>query len=286
MKTTDAAVWIHLGQSNAVGHSLVMRKEDHLSGLSHVFGLSREKNQSFSAEKLTWEPYSSAGMNLGETQDHVYSVPSCLASLWQQAKEAGEDLPDLYIVQIAIGAQGVTEKFMWYPWKERRLIPGPLGTADIALYPFTLHVLSLLDDSFRTMNKRYEILGIDWRGGEEDPIVGRETLENTLHGIYETMLNGFFEALGQRVPVALHRIVSEKAARLPGEKEGIRFVNREFERLSREIPEVSFVSESDAPWYDPEDPLDGLFEADGVHYTERVNRWAAGRVLEAYRNNR
>ena len=110
------AVFILLGQSNATGHGIPMAPEDRIeTPLKNVFGLHRDHNQSFETQKLTWSGYTSEGMNLAETQDHTYSVANCLAGKWQKAIDGGKTLPDLYIVQIAIGAQGVREGYMWHP---------------------------------------------------------------------------------------------------------------------------------------------------------------------------
>ena len=169
MKKTDAAVFMLFGQSNAVGHILPMRQEDTIRRpLKNVFGLSRTLNQSFDIKELQWTGYTSHDMNLAETQDDTYSIANCLAQLWQERVDAGEDLPDLHIVHIAIGAQGITEKFMWYPDREKKMIPGSLGTVDISMYPFALHILSLLKDSFAKLGKTYEIMGMHWLGGAED----------------------------------------------------------------------------------------------------------------------
>ena len=112
MDRNTAAVFIMLGQSNATGHALPMRKEDVIgTPMTHVFGLRRDPNQSFDIDRLVWSGWTSADTNLGETQDNTYSVPNCLAAAWESAVDAGADLPDLYIVHVSIGAQGVTKKF-------------------------------------------------------------------------------------------------------------------------------------------------------------------------------
>ena len=153
-KKTDATVFILLGQSNAVGHALPMREEDKITvPMKNVFGLSRTLNQSFDNPELHWTGYTSFDMNLAESQDDNYSIANCLAQIWQDAVDAGADLPDLHIIQIAIGAEGITDKYMWYPDREKKLIPGPLGTVDISMYPFSLHILSLLRDSFEKLGK-------------------------------------------------------------------------------------------------------------------------------------
>ena len=110
MVNRKKAVFILLGQSNATGHGIPMAPEDRIeTPLANVFGLHRDQNQSFDITQLTWSGYTSCGMNLAETQDHTYSVANCLAASWQAQINAGAALPDLYIIQIAIGAQGVRE---------------------------------------------------------------------------------------------------------------------------------------------------------------------------------
>lgn len=136
-----------LGQSNAVGHTIPMRDEDKIiNPMKNVFGLSRENNQSFENKRLRWSGYTSFGMNLAEEQYNTYSLANCLAKLWQDEIDSRNkrNLSDLYIVHIAIGAQGVTDEYMWNPNYEKKLIPGRLGMVDIALTLFTNHILSLL----------------------------------------------------------------------------------------------------------------------------------------------
>lgn len=285
----DAAVFLLLGQSNAVGHILPMRQEDRiLTPMKHVFGLSRTKNQSFDTERLHWSGYTSFDMNLGETQDHTYSVANCLAQTWENAINAGEALPELYIIHIAIGAQGLTEQFMWYPDRTRRLVPGPLGKADISLYPLTLHILSLLRDSFRDMGKTFEILGLHWRGGEEDTTVPMQTLETELEGLYRRMIREFREAAGVPMPVMLHRIICKDRALdmdpTGASLQGMHVVNRTFERLCKACDQTRMFDVRKAPQYVENIRGNGVFlDIDCVHYTEAVNRWVAEQILEEYR---
>ena len=67
------AVFVLLGQSNAVGHGIPMTEGDRIIvPMKNVFGLSRSENQSLELEKLRWSGYTSGGMNLAEEQDHTY----------------------------------------------------------------------------------------------------------------------------------------------------------------------------------------------------------------------
>ena len=59
---------------------------------------------------------------------------------WQNTIDSGDDLPDLYIVQISFGSQGIVNG-MWNPDKEKIMILGKLGEVDISLFPNTLQLL-------------------------------------------------------------------------------------------------------------------------------------------------
>ena len=284
------AVFLLFGQSNAVGHGVPMREEDKIfTPLKNVFGLSREKNQSFDIDRLTWSGYTSGGMNLAEEQDHTYSIANCLASLWQSHIDKGNayDLGDLYIVQIAIGAQGVTKEYMWHPEREKKLIPGALGTVDISLYPFTVHILSLLEKSFRQMGREYEVIGLHWRGGENDVTASTEVVERDLFGIYTTLFDGFFSALG-RVPVVLHKIVCpDRMADMDPTGEDLcrmHKINGVFERLAEHYEGVTIFDPTTVPQYVPDVRGNGIFIEDAVHYTPEANRYIAEKILQDHTN--
>jgi len=210
-----AALFVLLGQSNATGYAVPMREDDYINiPMKNVFGLHRRDNQSYDNTELTWSGYTSNGMNLAEEYDHSYSAANCLASLWQEHIDCGNrcSLPDLYIIQISIGAQGVTGNYMWNPDYEKRLVPGPLGTADISLLSFTEHILSLVPDSFEKLGLDYDIIGIHWRGGENDMAEPKEILVNTLEPIYREIF-GRLDLLSGISPIVLHKIVCHDRAR-------------------------------------------------------------------------
>lgn len=290
-----AAVFVLLGQSNAVGHAVPMREEDKIiKPMKNVFGLYREFNQSFENTELTWSGYTSFGMNLAEEQDNTYSVANCLAKLWQDEIDKGNkrNLPDLYIVHIAIGAQGVTGCYMWNPNYEKKLIPGPLGTVDIALTPFTNHILPLLKDSFDKMGKTMEIMGIRWRGSENDTTATWKVLESTLKNSHEEMFSGFCKSIGQDVPVILHlRVSNERCMDLDpsGEKlKKMHYINRVFNELAAENENISIFDVRTCPHFIPDVRGNGIFIEDVVHYTPQTNTpqtnwWVAEQILNNYK---
>lgn len=285
-----AAVFVLLGQSNAVGHGIPMREEDKIiNPMENVFGLCRDFNQSFENTELKWSGYTSFGMNLAEEQDNTYSLANCLAMIWQDEFDKGNkrNIPELYIVHIAIGSQGVTDGYMWNPNYEKKLIPGTLGTVDIALTPFTNHILSLLKDSFDRMHKTFEVVGIHWRGSENDTTASWEILKNDIKNVHIAMFNGFCESIGQYVPIILHRRVShERCTDLDpsGDKlKKMHYINQVFDELAAENENISIFDVRKCPHYIPDVRGNGIFLEDVVHYTAETNRWVAEEIFNDYK---
>lgn len=288
IKNKKAAVFILLGQSNAVGHGIPMSEEDITKvPLKNVFGLSRTENQSFEHTELIWSGYTSYGMNLAEEQDNTYSVANCLAALWQKHIDNGNEcnLPDLYIIQIAIGGQGVTDGYMWHPKREKKLIPGKGGTVDISLFPFSKHIFALLDDSFAKLKMDYEIIGLHWRGGENDVCAAEEYLQGHLEDIYTELLDTF-NCLLNMPPIVLHKITfrdRENNLDPTGQlRKNVRYINTVFEGFREKYPNISVFDPNAAPQHIRDAFGNGLFMEDGVHYTPQVNRWVAGCILDKY----
>ena len=283
-----AAVFILLGQSNAVGHGIPMAQEDIIQmPMQNVFGLSRADNQSFDNTHLTWSGYTSHGMNLAEEQDNTYSLANCLAALWQKHIDDGNKyrLPDLYIIQIAIGGQGVTDGYMWYPGREKKLIPGKGGTVDISLFPFSKHIFALLDDSFAELGMDYEVIGLHWRGGENDTTATEEYLQQHLETIYQELFDTF-NSLLHTPPITMYKLLCHERLQAfdpTGQlRKNIGYINAVFERLQQKYPNISVLDPGEAPQHVLASDGNGLFIEDGIHYSPQANRWLADCVLEAF----
>ena len=285
----DAAVFILLGQSNAVGHALPMAANERIdTPMKNVYGLHRDPNQSYSIKELTWAGYTSDGTNLGETQDHTFSVSNCLAIAWQRKIDEGADLPDLYIINISIGAEGVTEKYMWYPGKTQVLKPGKLGTVNISLFSFSQHIFSMVDDSFRKMGKTYEYVGLHWRGGENDISNVAERPDNPLPQIYTTIIDGFNQTLN-KPPIYLHYVVAkDRMADYPTNKkvEVMEEMNAMFDDFSKKYSNVEVFDVRNYPDYEANTKGNNMFQSDMIHFTRPVNQWVAKTILEDYMNGK
>ena len=172
------AVFMLFGQSNAVGHAMPMDEKDYiLEPLKNVYGLNRDPNQSYDIKELKFTGYTSFGMNLAETQDNTYSVANCLARRWQDEIDNGNPngLPDLYIIHIAIGSQGLLD--MWNMNREKVMVPGILGTVDISMYPLAKLVLNLFNKYCKDNDLEPDFVGMHWRGGEQEVRRGIDYLE-------------------------------------------------------------------------------------------------------------
>lgn len=288
MHRDKAAVFILLGQSNAVGHKVPMKDVDIIDvPLKNVFGLNRSENQSFNISKLVWSGYTSDGMNLAEEQDHTYSIANCLATLWQKHIDEGNllQIPDLYIIQIAIGGQGVTKEYMWHPEREKKLVPGKLDTVDISLFPFTTHIFSLLDKSFASLGKEYEIIGLHWRGGENDASAPENDFVLSLKSIYNTIFTEFNRLL-HSPPIVLHRLACpdrmndwDPTGRYLKKME---LVNVVFDELKTQHENISIFDVRNAPFFIPNIRGNGLFIEDAVHFTPEVNQWVARQIFDTF----
>lgn len=288
-----ATVFILLGQSNAVGHALPMASEDKIKEpLTHVFGLSRELNQRLDLDKLTFSGYLSAGMNLAETQDDTYSLANCLAVQWETAASENPSLPDLYIVQIAVGAQGVGREYMWNPEYPVKLVPGPLGTVRISLFPYTERILSLIKPYFDECGIEYDILGLHWRGGENDTGNGMpEKIIPEVKPVYLQLFDMFSRSLGEMPPTVLYEIQYGGKNDLRTDGVNVEYmnttaaaVNKMFREFAEDETRITTFDPFSLSLYDKDEPLTlGIFkEDDGVHYTAEANREiAAGIIKEA-----
>ena len=276
---SKAPVLFVFGQSNAHASGVLLPEEERITTpMKHVYTLPRAENQAYSPAPVVWRGYTSEDTNLGEIQDHTACFPTEYARLWEERAER-DGLGNLYIVRISIGAEGVTEGQMWHPLHPRRMIPGPRGTADIALFPFSCDVIRRSLDDLRSRGMEPVVLGLHWFGTEEETGVPVERLD-VLPVLHRVLIRGWREAAGCRVPVTLYLIRStERSAAIGEDPRCIEAINACFELLSRTEEDVVVGDPRRCPDYDPADPVNNGLYADGVHLTASVHRWLARTAL-------
>lgn len=283
------AIFMLFGQSNAVGHAMPMEEKDYISEpLENVFGLSRELNQTFDNDKLSFTGYTSFGMNLAETQDNTYSVANCLARAWQNDIDAGVNLPDLYIIHIAIGSQGVYG--MWNPDREPVIVPGKLGVCNVSMYPLAIHVLKLLKKHLTKNELEADYVGIHWRGGEQETDYPVSKLQENLKDTYLRIFSGMREAIQCNAPIVMHRFPFDKVF-ANRDKEGggfhlesMHYINSIFYELANDMENVSVYDVRTCPLYDENAWDCNIFRWDLIHYQGRVNDYVAKEILKEYKS--
>ena len=285
------AIFMLFGQSNAVGHAMPMNEEDIIKEpLKNVFGLNREPNQSYDTEKLKFTGYTSFGMNLAETQDNTYSIANCLAKRWQNDIDSGVELPDLYIIHIAIGSQGVTG--MWDPKRAPKMIRGKLGDCDISMYPLAIHVLTLFKKYMEANELEPDYVGIHWRGGEQETDYPVSKLETFLKDTYLEIFGGIRSAIGCDAPVVFHRFPFNKVFANRDKEDGgtrlqsMHYINDTFDTLAKEMTNASVYDVRTCPLYDEYAWDCNIFRWDLIHYQGRVNDYVAGEILKEYKDRK
>ena len=239
------AVFMLFGQSNAVGHAMPMDEKDYINvPLKNVFGLNRDPNQSYDITELKFTGYTSFGMNLAETQDNTYSVANCLARRWQDEIDSGNpnNLPDLYIIHIAIGSQGLLD--MWNMRREKVMKPGILGTVDISMYPLATLVLKLFKKYCEDNDLEPDYVGMHWRGGEQEVRRGIDYLEEiNLKNEYIKFFTSLRESVGYNTPIVIHKMPFEKVFTKEDPSGGclatMHYINDVFAKLSCELKDTT-----------------------------------------------
>lgn len=271
----QVAVLFISGQSNAhAHHQSVDESERIVEPLKNVFALDRNPNQSLDITDVVWSGFTGAGKNLGETQDHTYSLAYYVAKQWQGAIDEGKSLPDLYIVQISIGSQGIVNG-MWNPDKERVLKPGDLDSVDISLYPLALKVNTLAIANLKKNGKNPIVIGWHWIGSEQDVREGGFDREDFVKR-YDDFFDSMLQSIGEPCPLYLYKLYLENYfAGRNNLTVDIQAVNNVLRRQCERHDNVTFVELEKSPCWDKTDVHKGIFAKDNAHYLAKAQQWFA-----------
>lgn len=274
-----------LGQSNSHGHGTQLPIYKTKRQFTKVFGLSREKNQSYNLHDIEWKSFQYAGMNLGESQDNTYCLAQSFADLWQDAADTGTILPDLYLVQISVGAQGIaeTEKNgynMWYPKRKPVLIPGDLHQVNISLTPLACQILSLTMTNLRRKGS-VGILGLHWNQWETEVDTGGLSILNASEN-YTKLFSFFDQAIGQPYPLYLYKPLSA----VYNNPVGVKVLTDVFETFCNQRFLTKMLDLSQAYFFDLSAENQGIFQSDLVHYHSLSHTWFALQQWNDYQKER
>ncbi|MGV9271145.1 RICIN domain-containing protein [Kitasatospora sp. NPDC003701] len=275
----DAPVLIVLGQSNAEGWKAPITDAADVAqcqSFSHVKGLSRTNNRAAGATKATWSPYTCSGSNLGAEYGNGlnYNVASATALRWERAAK-GTALPDLNVIHLAWGSQGVQgndlARNLWWPDR---------NPTDVqSLFPLAVNTIANGLRALQEAGKRPRVIGLHWNQWEAEAdnpaTAGAGQVRQALLKVLEPLrtITGASTA-----PVFLYRPRANvyDATRT-------RYVTEALTAIAggpaphsyRLLDPADARSATGTPLYQPADPPNfGIF-SDGVHYTRAVQEWYA-----------
>lgn len=270
---SDAAILFISGQSNSYGHDQFMSEDERITEkLPNVFILDRALNRKPDIGEVIWSGYTTSGNNIGTEQDHTYCLGYFTAKLWQDAIDRGIGLPDLYIIQIGVGAQGIMKGM----WNKNSAQP---FTVDILLYPFALKIFSLAMADLHRSFSNPRVIGWHWLGSEDDACFDFE--DDDLNQVYDDFFDSMLAAIGDECRVWLYKIVSyHRGIAIPEyTPERIGRINAALKRQSKRHFGCEWVGIDRSGIWDRTRMDYGVFAGDYVHYKKQAHQWFAEHFL-------
>ncbi|MDW7658785.1 MAG: hypothetical protein SCM11_16575, partial [Bacillota bacterium] len=182
-------------------------------------------------------------------------------------------------IQISIGAQGLHDtkgekNNMWNPYRAVKLIPGSLGTVDISLFPFSLHILKLAMDNLRRSRQNPVVIGLHWSAGNDSGLA--QDKRDDLDSLYHVLFAGFREAIGQVCTIYLEKLLHRNRLKDLGlPEEGMHFENALYRKMADHDERIQIISAEDSPYWQDGTVTNGIFVDDHVHYTAEMQIWFA-----------
>lgn len=275
LKNADAAVLYIAGQSNAHAHAQALPEEEKLRfGLKHVFTLDHRIDRSLDNKSLIWRQFTSEYNNLGEHQDDTATLGYYTALEWEKRIEQGEKLPDLYIVQISIGAQGVANG-MWNMEMEKKLVNDDV--TPVPLYHLAMHIYSLVYEDLKARYKNPAAIGWHWIGSESDAVKEYADIP-TMPAYLERFFDDMFSAIGFECPAYFYKLAHYKND--SAYKKGIDLINDIFNKYLAKHKSGKMVDCTLSPYWNFDLVGSGIYnEEDKIHYLSPVQKWFADQLF-------
>lgn len=280
MNKKKAAIVFITGQSNAHAHAQSLAEQDRITlPLKNVFTLDRKENQSFDISDVVWSGFTTQGKNLGESQDDTASFAYYLAKRWQNLIDNGKNLPDLYIVQMSIGGQGIVNG-MWNPDLPKCLVAGSLENVNISLYHLAKKIFPLVRKNLSDNGIESQVIGWHWLGSEQD-LFDDESEVPQLTNRYDSFFNDMMSFIGCDCPTYLYKIYSKKQCEACRKNENsLDIINSQFIRQCKIHDNFRIVDLAESPlWNEKSDDL-GIFCPDLIHYCAETQKWFANHFLD------
>ncbi|WP_133646899.1 hypothetical protein [Paraburkholderia flava] len=259
---------------------------------------------------VNWSDSTSADMNLGYYGGSG-NAANFAAYAWQSAINAGERLPDLYIIHIGWGSQGVDaadDAFsgccgwtvhgvnLWQPMLNASQIP------TYALAPFARRMMYLGLKQILASGKKPRILGLQWNQWEAEAAPlnssgNAPTIQRAPQN-YAHLFSSFFAAVGTKFPVMIVKPLSTaydnvSGAVAPYNPNALASMQKVFEGFVDADPRTfSFADASKSPDWNGQGPGFGIFQGgalgggDGsVHYNLDTQKWFGDQALASCLGN-
>ena len=287
----DAPIYLDAGQSNAEAWGSTLAVGDQINTpLTNVFVLTNA-NQDYSRTDVTWTGYTSGNAMIGDNPTAQRPTTAYyIAKEWQRRINAGEALPNLYILHVAHGSQGIHPSLggagMWSYLRS--------DTATDSYYHMTRHLLSLAIRNLQTAGKNVRFLGCNWNQWESEIAFTQEAADEAT-GSFRAIINGFSDAVGTDIPFTFW-VPRSFSYNFPA-----RFVSVRDQILALQASnpgQFSLMDAGDHPdflksAYDAALPTYiasgasaaapfGIFHNDNVHYLAKIHEWAAGKYIDKW----
>jgi hypothetical protein len=254
---------------------------------------------------VNWSDSTSSDMNLGYYGGGG-NAANFAAHAWQTAINAGEPLPDLYIIHIGWGSQGVDVADdaysgccgwtmhgvnLWQPMLDATKTP------TYALAPFARRMMYLGLKQILASGKKPRILGLEWNQWEAEAALlntaGNVTTIRRAPQNYAALFSSFFGAIGSKFPVMIVKPLSaayDNAAAnaiAPYDPAALEDMQKVFEGFIAADPSTfSFIDASASPDWNGQPASFGIFwggslgGGDGsVHYNLDTQKWFGEQAL-------
>lgn len=276
-RANEVGVLIVMGQSNAEGWGQWLPDASRVGvSLPNVYGLSRSGAGNLGAigNAVTWEKYSIKNFNLGDNYDSIsgkgygsYHLVGEFSQMWQDyVKSYPGELPDLYVIHIAWGAQGFVHSDAPYNY---------WSPEANTLFPLAKRVISQGMASIIQKGKTPRVIGLHWNQWETE--ASKRTFKNAMEA--EAGFRGYlahFRSLfsGVAPPTYLYQPRAEIYDRTYTE-----YIKSAFAFMSAKGNPDNYhlIDAASSPFFNPAVRRNfGIFApTDNVHYTGPVQQWFA-----------
>lgn len=268
---TDVALMVCLGDDDSIGTSSTNATAS-VGPLNDVRILGPQADGRYDQADVTWKSYVS---DVSQTvlpspvpSSHRGNFVHYVATTWQGRINAGESLPQLYIVHVA--QPGLTMQ-SWAPYDDQNL-----GH----LYDYARHVVSLAVKNLRAQRKTVRVTGIVWSQWKTDARFDASV--QAYPARVSTLIDGMSEAVGCDAPFYMWYPRRAPSGDMTASR--IVAVQKALVDIRASNPQrFALIDVGSSPWYGESDSTTrGVFGASDGAYLNKVYEWAAQQCVDSW----